>query len=58
MRERPLTEFLSSEKTTERKENPAKRKEVKGPWELPEGWRWVRLGEVAKLTSGGLLAGK
>ncbi len=48
MRERPLTEFLSSEKTTERKENPAKRKEVKGPWELPEGWRWVRLGDLLK----------
>jgi len=26
---------------------------LKGPWELPEGWRWVRLGKIAKLTSGG-----
>jgi len=28
------------------------RKEIEGYHELPPGWRWVRLGEVFKLTSG------
>ncbi|NPB03449.1 MAG: hypothetical protein GXO39_03415 [Thermotogae bacterium] len=56
MKEKPLTEFIGSKKATkEHKEKPAEPKVVglKGPWELPEGWRWVRLGEIAKLTSGG-----
>lgn len=25
---------------------------TEGPYELPEGWRWVRLGEVVKLKNG------
>jgi len=48
MRERPLTAFLSSEKAAEKKtEKPSKKVGVKGPWELPEGWRWVRIEKVA-----------
>lgn len=56
MREKPLTEFIGSKKAAkEHKEKPAEPKVVglKGPWELPEGWRWVRLGKITKLTSGG-----
>ncbi|NJE62452.1 restriction endonuclease subunit S [Thermococcus sp. 21S7] len=47
MRERPLTEFIS-EKGTKEKKKPEKPKGLKGPWELPEGWRWVRLGNLLK----------
>ncbi|HHI01331.1 MAG TPA: hypothetical protein ENL40_07735, partial [Thermococcus litoralis] len=50
MREKPLTEFMSSKKVAkEHKEKPAEPKVagLKGPWELPEGWRWVRLEDVA-----------
>lgn len=25
---------------------------TEGPYKLPEGWRWVRLGEVAKVCYG------
>ncbi|HII67863.1 MAG TPA: hypothetical protein HA302_07680, partial [Thermococcaceae archaeon] len=54
MKEKPLTAFLSSEKAAEKKpEKPAKKGKVKGPWELPEGWRWVRLGDIAELKAGG-----
>lgn len=53
MRERPLTAFLSSEKAAEKKtEKPSKKVGVKGPWKLPEGWRWVRLGEIAEIIMG------
>ncbi|ASJ15075.1 restriction endonuclease subunit S [Thermococcus radiotolerans] len=50
MKEKPLTEFMGSKKgAKEHKEKPAKPKVagLKGPWKLPEGWRWVRLGDVA-----------
>ncbi|WP_148883210.1 restriction endonuclease subunit S [Thermococcus aciditolerans] len=50
MREKPLTEFMGSKKVAKGQgEKPAEPKVagLKGPWELPEGWRWVRLGEVA-----------
>ncbi|WP_456326381.1 restriction endonuclease subunit S [Palaeococcus sp. (in: euryarchaeotes)] len=54
MREKPLTEFMGSKKVAkEHKEKPAEPKiGVKGPWELPEGWRWVRLGEIATVIRG------
>lgn len=26
---------------------------IEGPYKLPKGWRWVRLGEVCETTSGG-----
>jgi len=29
-------------------EKPLNRKEIEGHYELPAGWRWVRLGEVLK----------
>jgi hypothetical protein len=25
------------------------KKELEGPYELPEGWRWVRLGDVVEI---------
>jgi len=52
MKEKPLTEFLKSEKIIKEKvkkeevKRAPKLKEVEGPWELPEGWRWVTLGDV------------
>ena len=45
MREKPLTEFMGRAKKKEKKPAP-KASGLKGPWELPEGWKWVRLGEV------------
>lgn len=51
MRERPLTEFISKKGTKEKKK-PEKPKGLKGPWELPEGWRWVRLGEILSFQYG------
>ena len=54
MRERPLTEFISKRSTQEKKGKPKTPKGLKGPWELPEGWRWVRLEEISiKIISGG-----
>lgn len=46
MKEKPLTEFMS--RTKKEKEKPAEPKVsgLKGPWELPEGWRWVRLESI------------
>lgn len=55
MREKPLTEFIGSKKAAkENKEKPAEPKVagLKGPWELPEGWRWVRLGDLGKFEYG------
>ena len=55
MREKPLTEFIGSKKAAkEHKEKPAEPKVVglKGPWKLPEGWRWVRLGEITEIIMG------
>ncbi len=47
MKEKPLTEFIG--KAKEKGENPApKASALKGPWELPEGWKWVRLGDIIK----------
>lgn len=52
MKEKPLTEFLKSEKMMRKEskkeevERALKLKGVEGPWELPEGWRWVRLRDV------------
>jgi type I restriction enzyme S subunit len=31
----------------------AKIKAGDGPWELPEGWEWVPLGEICDITIGG-----
>ncbi len=55
MREKPLTEFIGSKKATkEQGEKPAEPKVagLKGPWELPEGWRWVKLGDVVEVKGG------
>lgn len=54
MREKPLTEFMGSKKASKGQgEKPAEPKAgVKGPWELPEGWRWVRLGDLGKFEYG------
>ncbi len=48
MKEKPLTEFLKTDETEEvKKESKQNRsKSLDGPWELPEGWKWVRLGDV------------
>ncbi|ASJ16543.1 hypothetical protein A3L04_05370 [Thermococcus chitonophagus] len=51
MRERPLTEFIS--KKGEKKESATPKVGVKGPWKLPEGWRWIKLrtiGDIRKET--------
>jgi type I restriction enzyme S subunit len=37
MRQQSLEEFTEKE-------------EIQGPYELPEGWRWVRLGEISKIN--------
>ena len=61
MREKPLTEFIGSKKAAkEHKEKPAEPKVVglKGPWELPEGWRWVRLGDVVQELKPGFARNK
>ncbi|WP_297495746.1 restriction endonuclease subunit S, partial [Thermococcus sp.] len=51
MKEKPLTEFMDRAKN--KKEKPApKASGLKGPWELPEGWKWVRLEEIAKIIMG------
>jgi len=55
MREKPLTEFMSSKKAVkEHNEKPAEPKiaGLKGPWELPEGWRWVKLEDVVIPNNG------
>jgi len=53
MREKPLTEFLNSKNPVKKpKKKSTESKGLKGPWELPEGWRWVRLGEVAEIIMG------
>ena len=40
--------------TTQKTLTQTKLKEQKGPYELPEGWKWVRLGDVAEeIKSGG-----
>jgi len=37
----------------EKDAKPSKKvREVKGPYELPEGWRWVRLEEIAEIIMG------
>ncbi|MFA4640039.1 restriction endonuclease subunit S [Pyrococcus kukulkanii] len=57
MRERPLTEFISKKGTQEKKKSE-KPKGLKGPWELPEGWRWVKLEDVVKELKPGFARNK
>lgn len=53
MKEKPLTEFINVNGENKRKEELRKeQKEVKGLWELPEGWKWVRLGYTAEIIMG------
>lgn len=53
MRIKPLSEFFNSEEDEDKRtEKPTKKARVKGLWELPEGWRWVRLREVAEIVMG------
>jgi len=48
MKEKPLTEFINVNGEKERqKELRKEQKDVKGLWELPEGWKWVRLEKIA-----------
>jgi len=47
MRIKPLSEFFDSgEDNNGRREKSTKKTGVKGPWELPVGWKWARLGEI------------
>ena len=53
MKEKPLTAFMNPKKAAkDHKEKPAEPKVagLKGPWELPEGWKWVRISDIADDT--------
>ncbi|WP_052696245.1 restriction endonuclease subunit S [Palaeococcus ferrophilus] len=53
MKEKPLTAFLGKTRKAEKAEKKAEKpKKHEGPWELPEGWRWVRLGDLGKFGYG------
>jgi len=50
-RQTTLNELKKIEMGKERDKESAKNvKEVKGPYELPEGWRWVRLGDIVEIN--------
>ena len=61
MKEKPLTAFMNPKKAAkENKEKPEEPKVagLEGPWELPEGWRWVRLDELFTVQQGVSLSPK
>ncbi len=59
MREKPLTEFLEkAEKSKQSEKQTSKSKKQEGPWKLPEGWKWVRLGDIFTIQQGVSLSPK
>ncbi len=53
MKEKPLTEFMGRAKKKEEKPAEPKVSGLKGPWELPEDWRWVALKDIIEEVLGG-----